>query len=285
MLMAAFRRGDLSFHGQLASGRSGPLRPLRRTSVGSQVGRLRQAYLQQSSASSNYLGRYTPRRHLKPSHHRHLRLHVSFRWKGTTTITAPEKIMTITVDEFIRRYVLHVLPVGLSPHPLLRPSRQLLPRREPRPHPSSAWRHRPCQPIDSSTAERPTRYSKSSPASAPTVPNASNGRSHHRDHPEPVSICRVVSDRPEPTRRASTDPPRLIVTSNPQRLAPVRLPLRRHAHRVPAFTPPLPQGQAPPISHAPMDLRSPPLTSLPRLTRRQTRNPDALRSPKNELSP
>ncbi|MBK6426808.1 MAG: transposase, partial [Blastocatellia bacterium] len=49
MLTAAFRRGDLSFHGSASRiWPIRPLRPLRRTSVESQVGRLRQAYLRQS---------------------------------------------------------------------------------------------------------------------------------------------------------------------------------------------------------------------------------------------
>ena len=36
--------------------------------------------------------------------------------------------MTLATDEFIRRFLLHVLPHGLPPHPPLRPARQRRPR-------------------------------------------------------------------------------------------------------------------------------------------------------------
>ncbi len=44
-----------------------------------------------------------------------------FRWKGKATV------MKLAADEFIRRFLLHVLPVGLQAHPQLWVARELSP--------------------------------------------------------------------------------------------------------------------------------------------------------------
>ncbi|MBK6426807.1 MAG: transposase [Blastocatellia bacterium] len=135
--------------------------------------------------------------------------HVSFRWRDYND-HGPEKTMTITVDEFICRFLLHVLPVGLSLHPLLTAFRNSLPRRE-----LDLIRRLlgvTVLPTKSTRALLNGQPDTEVLTGLPTdrCPKCLNGRiAHHRDHPERVSICRVVSDCPEPTRRASsTDPPR-----------------------------------------------------------------------------
>ena len=77
-----------------------------------------------------YLSRYTHR--VAISNRRLLACDdrgVTFRWKdyrahGSTR----HKTMTLMTDEFMRRFLLHVLPVGLSSHPPLRIARQRQPQ-------------------------------------------------------------------------------------------------------------------------------------------------------------
>jgi len=59
-----------------------------------------------------YLGRYTHR--VAISNNRILKLkdgYVSFKWRDYKD-SRKEKIMTVTADEFIRRFLMHVLPIG-----------------------------------------------------------------------------------------------------------------------------------------------------------------------------
>jgi hypothetical protein len=61
-----------------------------------------------------YLGRYTHR--IAISNHRILSIHddkVSFKWRDYKH-GAKEKVMTLAADEFIRRFLLHVLPPGFT---------------------------------------------------------------------------------------------------------------------------------------------------------------------------
>ena len=61
-----------------------------------------------------YLGRYTHR--IAISNHRILSIHddkVSFKWRDYKG-GSKEKVMTLTADEFIRRFLLHVLPPGFT---------------------------------------------------------------------------------------------------------------------------------------------------------------------------
>lgn len=112
-LKAAFRRGDLVFHGQL-SHLADP--SLFARFVASQR-RLRWiVYAKRPFGSPDrvlkYLGRYTHR--VAISNHRITHIsdsHVSIRWQDYKD-HGSEKIMTLTVDEFIRRFLLHVLPSG-----------------------------------------------------------------------------------------------------------------------------------------------------------------------------
>ena len=62
----------------------------------------------------NYLGQYTHR--IAISNHRLISLEngqVSFRWKDYANDNAP-KVMTLDAEEFIRRFLLHVLPPGFQ---------------------------------------------------------------------------------------------------------------------------------------------------------------------------
>ena len=62
-----------------------------------------------------YLGRYTHRVAL--SNHRLLAVEngrVSFRWKDYRDPEHPHKVMTLTAEEFIRRFLLHALPPGFQ---------------------------------------------------------------------------------------------------------------------------------------------------------------------------
>jgi len=61
-----------------------------------------------------YLGRYTHR--VAISNHRILSIHdgkVSFKWRDYKN-GAKEKVMVLTADEFIRRFLLHILPQGFT---------------------------------------------------------------------------------------------------------------------------------------------------------------------------
>jgi hypothetical protein len=61
-----------------------------------------------------YLGRYTHR--VAISNHRILSIHdnkVSFKWRDYKN-GSKEKVMTLAADEFIRRFLLHVLPPGFT---------------------------------------------------------------------------------------------------------------------------------------------------------------------------
>lgn len=110
-LKAAFHRGDLVFHGQLS--------PLTDPSLFARfVARQRSlkwvVYAKRPFGSPDrvlkYLGRYTHR--VAISNHRITDIsdsHVSIRWKDYSD-HGREKILTLTVDEFIRRFLLHVLP-------------------------------------------------------------------------------------------------------------------------------------------------------------------------------
>ena len=73
-----------------------------------------------------YLGRYTHR--VAISNHRLIAFdgdRVTFRWKDYAH-GGQWRTMTLTAMEFLRRFVQHVLPRGLCPHPAVRVSRQCL---------------------------------------------------------------------------------------------------------------------------------------------------------------
>ena len=76
----------------------------------------------------HYLARYTHR--VAISNHRLLNVtdqDVTFRWKDYAHHSKP-RAMTLTHEEFLRRFLQHVLPTRLSTHPLLRLSRESQPQ-------------------------------------------------------------------------------------------------------------------------------------------------------------
>ena len=78
----------------------------------------------------NYVGRYTHR--VAISNNRLIDIEdgrVSFYWKDYRDHDR-RKIMTLPAEEFIRRFLIHVLPEGFPTHPLLWLSQQLSPRRK-----------------------------------------------------------------------------------------------------------------------------------------------------------
>jgi len=113
MLNAAFRHGDLVFHG-LLSDLADPAIFAR--FISRQRSLKWVVYAKRSFGSPErvlkYLGRYTHR--VAISNHRITNIsdsHVSIRWKDYND-HGREKILTLTIDEFIRRFLLHVLPSG-----------------------------------------------------------------------------------------------------------------------------------------------------------------------------
>src|SRR3982074_1090816 len=76
-----------------------------------------------------YLGRYTHR--VAISNHRLVSFdegHVTFRWRDSANHNQ-QKVMTVSRDEFLRRFLLHLLPKGFRPPPPLRLPRQPKARR------------------------------------------------------------------------------------------------------------------------------------------------------------
>ena len=112
-LNAAFRRGDLAFHGQL-SDLADPSVFARFVARHAKLNWV--VYAKRPFGSPErvlkYLGRYTHR--VAISNHRITDIsdsHVSFRSKDYND-HGREKILTLSGDEFIRRFLLHVLPSG-----------------------------------------------------------------------------------------------------------------------------------------------------------------------------
>jgi hypothetical protein len=112
-LKAAFRRGDLTFHGQLADLAD----PALFARFIARQRKLKWVVYAKSTFGGpeqvlKYLGRYTHR--VAISNHRITNIsdsHVSFRWKDYKD-RGREKIMTLTADDFMGRFLLHVLPSG-----------------------------------------------------------------------------------------------------------------------------------------------------------------------------
>ena len=76
------------------------------------------------------------------------------------------KTLPLAVPEFIRRFLLHVLPSGFQPHPPLRPLRQRRSHPQHLPCPRTAWpcRHRRVRPTMPRVTMIPNRRPSQSPA-------------------------------------------------------------------------------------------------------------------------
>ena len=76
------------------------------------MGRLRQAALRRTRASGGLCrSLYASRGHLQSSVARYRRRQVKFSWKDYRD-DDQQKTMTLSAEEFIRRFLLHVLPGG-----------------------------------------------------------------------------------------------------------------------------------------------------------------------------
>lgn len=113
LLRGAFDRGQLSFHGKLAS-MADPIEFQRQLAVSAQTEWVVYAKPPWGGPEQvlKYLARYTHR--VAISNHRLTALEdgeVTFRWKDYAH-GSEKKTMTLKAVEFIRRFLLHVLPLG-----------------------------------------------------------------------------------------------------------------------------------------------------------------------------
>src|SRR6266516_1457318 len=105
------RKNDCVLRAKPAPGQTKLLRRLRAKVTPVPMGCLRQSPLRRSHVL-RYLGRYTHR--VAISNHRLLRFDgdtVTFRWRDYAHGNV-QRVMTLAAEEFIRRFLLHVLPKG-----------------------------------------------------------------------------------------------------------------------------------------------------------------------------
>ena len=89
------------------------IRRLSRSVEALRVGRLQQASIQGPEAVLAYLSRYTHRVAISNSRLIALDAGVTFKWKDYRAKGRDRaKVMTLAIDEFIRRFLIHVLPSG-----------------------------------------------------------------------------------------------------------------------------------------------------------------------------
>ena len=101
----------------------------------------------------------------------------SARTIGSKVPTAT-RLMTLATDEFIRRFLIHVLPKRLPPHPPLRPVRQRQPRRQ---HRAGARSCSPCRLARSVRNARSYSDRPSQTCSPRPLPLLRRPHGHHRD--------------------------------------------------------------------------------------------------------
>jgi hypothetical protein len=140
----------------------------------------------------------------------------------TTAATAErQQVMTLGADEFIRRFLLHVLPRGLPPHPALRPARRRHPQGQHRPRPRTAGRG-----AHARNLPRRQRAARSAPA----LSLLRRAHAHHRD------LRRWMQPRAPPPGCTRRDPARpdipaprsAIVAATVSTRAPCTRPRDRH---------------------------------------------------------
>jgi hypothetical protein len=149
-----------------------------------------------------YLGRYTHR--IALSNERILAPHegVVHSAGATTPIATARKVMLLSAEELLRRFLLHVVPTRLPTHPPLRPARQPPSRPSPLPLPRAPPR---------STASR-TSAARDPGRDRPPL-----------DRPRPPPMPRVPRGHPTPRRPARS---RRIRARDPRHLMTARLPSR-----------------------------------------------------------
>ena len=111
---AAFERGDLGFHGRLAELRNRTaFESLLADSLRQEMARLRQATVRSTRTRTALPGSlHPPRRDLQRSPHRSARRPGLPSPGRTTESTADLEMMTLSATQFIRRFLLHLLPKG-----------------------------------------------------------------------------------------------------------------------------------------------------------------------------
>ena len=115
-LVAAHQAGRLQFfgdHAHLADAQS--LRGLSGAAAQGRMGRLRKAAVRRARGGAGLsVALHPPRRHLQQPADRARRAGVTFKWKDYRAEGRDRyKSMTLATDEFIRRFLIHVLPKGL----------------------------------------------------------------------------------------------------------------------------------------------------------------------------
>jgi hypothetical protein len=180
MLLAAHQAGHLQFFGNL-----GPLAD--RAAFTAYLKPLRNSdwvvYAKEPFAGPRqvlrYLSRYTHR--VAISNRRLIAADqsgVTFKYKDYRLDgSARYKTMTLAPDEFIRRFLLHVLPAGFHPHPLLRLPRQPVPRPQYRAHPRAA--RSPAHPRRCHQGSR--SHPRSAKGARASLPLLRRPHAHHRD--------------------------------------------------------------------------------------------------------
>ena len=112
-LKRAFRQKQLTFPGTLAPlAQERAFRSFASLVVPPRLGRVCQASFRRPAARSSLPGPLHPsRRHLQSPDRRFADGQVTFRWKDYAH-GSKQKLMTVTAEEFLRRFLLHVLPHG-----------------------------------------------------------------------------------------------------------------------------------------------------------------------------
>ena len=134
-LHQAFRAGELHFFGQLrtAARRPTPSPPTSRPAAQAEWVVYAKPPFGGPHQVLDYLGRYTHRVAISNNRLLKLRADSASPSPGRTTNTTPRKrTMTLDAEEFIRRFLLHVLPERAAAHPPLRLPRQPLPPNQAR---------------------------------------------------------------------------------------------------------------------------------------------------------
>jgi hypothetical protein len=223
-LVAAHRAGRLKFfgvHARLNNIRAAHLAPLRKID--------RVVYAKRPfggpSAVLAYLSRYTHR--VAISNHRLIAADhtgVTFRWKNYR-IEGPDRYQTLSTHEFIRRFLMHVLPGGfhrLRHYGLLASGSR------------AANIARARQLLAGAGAILTARYlrgpsARRTPHAATTVPQLRRTHVHHRDLRAAAS--QSIGQRRRP-RSGSTPHDAVIADPAPHRSAPFRPALARHHTRL-----------------------------------------------------
>ena len=113
-LAAAYLAGQLQFFGDQAALADTKHSGVSRSATQSRVGGLREAAIRRPGGGAGLpVALHASCRHRQQPPHRVRRAGVTFKWKDYRASQQQRaKVMTLAVDEFIRRFLIHVLPSG-----------------------------------------------------------------------------------------------------------------------------------------------------------------------------